>query len=101
MQARFPAESPPLEQPEIKRAAAAAIAPAIIRRRFAICFAFRKVLSPLVKTILTRHVGGNVPESIGKVVQGHYPTGHVLVTAPECSKQVTLRNGVAIELSTP
>jgi hypothetical protein len=37
MQARFPAESSLLEQPEIKRAAADAIATATTKRRFAIC----------------------------------------------------------------
>jgi hypothetical protein len=47
MQARFPAESSLLEQPEIKSAADAAIAPAITKRRFAICFYLSKgVLAP-------------------------------------------------------
>jgi hypothetical protein len=41
MQARFPAESSLLEQPEIKRAAAATAA-AITRRRFAICIYLSK-----------------------------------------------------------
>jgi hypothetical protein len=46
MQARFPAESSLLEQPEINSAAAATAA-AITRRRFAICFYLSKgVLAP-------------------------------------------------------
>jgi hypothetical protein len=42
MQARFPAESSLLEQPEINSAAAAATAAAITRRRFAICIYLSK-----------------------------------------------------------
>jgi hypothetical protein len=54
MHARFAAASSLLEQPEINKAAADAIATAITRRRFAICIYLSKGIAPLGESFSTR-----------------------------------------------
>jgi hypothetical protein len=81
MHARFADASSLLEQPEINKAAADAIAPAITKRRFAICFTFRKVITSLAKSVLARHEVVNQGERIGSPPRGHYPFGYDLVNA--------------------